>query len=274
MKTKFIPAAIALAVSSMVAFNVNATEEESKTASIGSLILKKAKSKFVSNFGSLLGDALFGSQGPQFVSLSEESLQAIQDRVREEIVRDAEFDFIADFRSVESSMKHYSETISHKGKDLALLSSLLVKSNDIINHRALDSRYNADYYYMADTYALASSLAVAVYTERYLTGSVSKQSVSVFAGNLANKLETMLVAKKNADLPLRTRCDGRDPYDQDTTNYCRLVDPHGNTVFHDSYQGQREYYEWKDAADAAEAKYKEDKFQKIQSVINQLRNFR
>ncbi|MBQ4860180.1 hypothetical protein J8L98_00565 [Pseudoalteromonas sp. MMG013] len=272
MKLKYITSILAISLSS-VTFTTEATQAEATTASLGSLILDKAKSKFVSNVGSLLGDALFGSQGPQYVTLSEESLQAIQDRVRKEVIRDAEFDFISEFRSIDASMKHYSDTIAHTGEDLALLSSLLIKVNDLTNHRAIDSRYNDDYFYLADTYALAASLTVSIYTERYLTGSISKQSVSVKANQLANSLNTMFLDKKSADYPLRKRCDERDPYDQDTERYCVINDPYGNTIFNDSYDGQEEWYEWLDGANEAKEEYYQSKFAKIEEVIAKLRRF-
>ncbi|KZN56942.1 hypothetical protein [Pseudoalteromonas luteoviolacea] len=266
---------LSVAISSCIALSpAHATEQEEETASIGELILDKAKSKLISGFGSLLADAVFGSGGPQYVMLSEASLQAIQDRVREEIVRDAEYDFIAEFRSLESSMEHYADTASHSQPDLALLTALLVKSEDVINHRALNYRYNDDYFYMADTYALAASVSIAIYTERHLEGYISKSVVSTKAHTLANTLENMLRKKKSADLPLRSGCEAPDPYDQVVEYACWLKDPYGNYlasyVVEPQYPGDSEY--WDNLKDRKEAEYKRTKFDKIQSVINKLRN--
>ncbi|GEK11649.1 hypothetical protein HUZ36_17575 [Pseudoalteromonas sp. McH1-7] len=273
MKLSSIAAIVSLTLCSAT-FSVGATEQEEKTATIGEQILDKVKSKLLNGFGSLLADAVFGSGGPQYVMLSEESLQAIQDRVRKEIVRDAEYDFIAEFRSVEASLKHYGDTVKYKGEDPVLLGGLLIKANDLINHRALNSRYNDDFFYLADTYALAASVVVAIYTERHLAGLVPKSTVVTAARNLANQLSTMLAQKKQADLPLRSGCDDPDPYDQAVEYRCWLRDPYGNHLA--SYVVEPQYPEdhayWESRKAQAELEYKQTKFDKIQAVIDQLRN--
>ena len=163
MNKKIIASAIVLSLSLSSA---NALAEEEDAASIGELILDKAKDKFVNTVGSLLVDVIFGSSGPQFVNLSEQSLQEIQNRVREELIKTAEYEFIADFNSLEGTLGHYSDTVNYNNPDSALLSSLVVKVNDVMNHHALNPNFNSDYYYMADSYALAASVSMAVFTER------------------------------------------------------------------------------------------------------------
>lgn len=258
---------------SITATPTYATQQEAATASAGEQILDLAKDQLLSGVGSLLFNRFFGSGGPNYVMLSEASLQAIQERVRAEIIRDAEFEFISEFNALESSMEHYSDTARYGRPDLALLSSLLVKSEDVINHRALNARYNNDFYYMADTYALAASVTVAIYTERYLQGYVSKSVVSTRAHNLANILDTMLRQKKTADLPLREQCESPDPYDQVVEYKCSLRDPHGNTLA--SYVIEPQYPDdeiyWENLKRAKEAEYRKTKFDGIQVVINKLR---
>ncbi|MCF6439606.1 hypothetical protein L1077_09215 [Pseudoalteromonas luteoviolacea] len=259
---------------SIAATPTYATQQEADAASAGEQILDLAKDQLLSGVGSLLFNRFFGSSGPNYVMLSEASLQAIQERVRAEIIKDAEFEFISEFRSLESSMEHYSDTARYGAPDLALLSSLLVKSEDVINHRALNVRYNNDFYYMADTYALAASVVVAIYTERYLQGYVSKSVVSTKAQNLANILDTMLRKKKSVDLPLRERCEEPDPHDQVVEYKCSLRDPHGNTitsyVIEPQYPGDEAY--WENLKRVKEAQYRKTKFDGIQAVINKLRS--
>ncbi|MCG7556159.1 hypothetical protein [Pseudoalteromonas sp. Of11M-6] len=273
MKFHSIAAVVSLALCSAT-FTVGATEQEEKTATIGEQILDKVKSKLLSGFGSLLADAVFGSGGPQYVMLSEESLQAIQERVREEIVRDAEFDFLSEFRSVEASLKHYGDTVKYNGEDPVLLGGLLLKANDLINHRALNSSYNDDFFYLADTYASAASVVVAVYTERYLAGMVPKTTVVTAAKNLADQLSIMLAQKKQADLPLRSGCEAPDPYSQIVEYKCWLKDPYGNYlasyVVEPQYPDDVEY--WNRKKSQAETEYRQTKFNKIQAVIDQLRS--
>lgn len=259
---------------SFSAFSVKA-DEEGEAASIAELILDKAKDKFVSQAGSLLIDAIFGSGGEQFVSLSEASLQAIQDRVREELVRTAEFEFLAEFESLEASMNYYSDTVDFGNPDEAVLAGLFIKGNDLVNHHALNDDFNEDYYYMADSYSIAASLALSIYVERNLLGFIGSNSVSSIARTYADRLEDMVEAKKEADWPLYDYCYDPDTTDQDIDVKCRLKDPHGNTIALDSFDPRDSYdrESWEEQIETATAVYYEDKFGKLEDVIADLNNF-
>lgn len=256
-------------------------EEEGEVASLGELILDKAKSKFVSFAGgqisSVLADAIFGPSGPSYVSLTEESLQAIQDRVRIELVDAAEYEYIASIESLELSMNYYSDTAQNNNPDVSVLGSLLVNSNDIITHYSLNNDFNDEYYYLADSFALAASLSVAIYVERNLQGFISDDSVRAQANQLANRLQSLLEAKKNADLPLTERCRtlSNDQYDQYEHVKCQLKDPHGNIQasanIYDSNETQEDRWEVK--KELTNRNYYSDRFGNIEDVIYKLRNF-
>ena len=249
---------------------------EEEALDVGELLLDKAKSAVLGQFQSLLVDAIFGSSGPQYVNLSEESLQQIQNRVREELVRTAEFEYLAEFQSLESSLAHYSDTAAAGNPDVYLLSGLVIKANDVMSHHAFNKNFNDDYYYMADSYALAATVSMSIYTERYLRGSISYSSVASKGDEYANKLEAMVTAKKAADWPLRDRCElSSDPYDQDVEVSCRLTDPHGNSLEHYSFDPRDRYdrEEWDQRVIDARASYYQEHIGDLEDAVTELRNF-
>ena len=244
-------------------------------AAIGQLILDKAKSKFVNKVSSLLIDSIFGSSGPQFVNLSEESLREIQNRVRQELVRTAEYEFLADFNSMEDTLAHFSDSASNNYVDQMLLTTLVVKANDVMNHHALNPNFNSDYYYMADGYALAATVAMSIYTERHIIGAISSASVSSKGDQYASKLTTMINNKKSAMWPLRDDCEmTSSPYDQYVEWGCDLKDPFGNYIasatLDDDY---RDFQEWDEEVEAAKAAYYKKHFGDLEDIATDLRNF-
>lgn len=266
---------LSLTANTASAFN----DKEGEVASIGEQILDVAKSKFISAAGgqisSLFINAIFGSSGPSYVNLTEESLQAIQDRVHIEIVDSAEYQYISAIESLELSMQYYSDTAQNGSPDVSVLGSLLINSNDLITHYSLNNQFNDEYYYLADSFSLAASLSMAIYVERNVQGFISSSSVKAKANQLANQLQSLLDAKKDADLPLRERCEMlTSPYDQYVEYGCDLKDPHGNYVASSStIEYQDDWEEWDDESEIARSKYYADRFGEIEDVIYKLRNF-
>ncbi len=239
-------------------------------------LLKSAKSAVLGQFESLLVDAIFGSAGPQYVNLSEESLQQIQDRVREELVKTAEFEYLAEFQSLESSLAHFSDTAAAGNPDVYLLSGLVIKANDVMSHHAFNKNFNDDYYYMADSYALAAAVSMSIYTERYLRGSISLSSVASKGDEYANKLEAMVTAKKAADWPLTDRCQvSSSPYEQYVEITCRLTDPHGNVfdVFTYDAQDYDDRDRWDQIVADTKASYYQEHIGDLEDAVTELRNF-
>lgn len=284
MSLKKIHIAICLGLSLSFSAGNAIAGEENDAASFGKQILDKAKSKFISaaggQFSSLLIDAIFGSSSPSYVYLSQESLQAIQDRVRIELVDTAEFEYFAKLESIQLSMQYFNDTASNGTPDIVVLGSLLTDSDGLITHHSLNSQFNDEYYYMADTLALAASLNLSIYVERHLQGFITQNAVRARANLLANRLEALLTAKKQADLPLRENCSMlTSPYDQYVEEECRLTDPHGNT--HASVVLERfpnpwiddDIEEWEIEIQLSNRQYYADKFSEIEGVIAKLRNF-
>lgn len=263
--------------SSFNSAKVEATTKDPITAAaIGKLILDKAKSKFASKVSSLLMDAIFGSSGPQIVDLSEQSLQEIQNRVRQELIRTAEYEFLADFNSMEGTLEHYSDTVSNNYNDEVLLTNLVVKANDVMNHHALNANFNSDYFYMADSYALAATVAMSINTERNIIGAISDAFVSSRGDQYGNTLQTMVNGKKSTMLPLRERCEMKTtPYDLYDEEECVLRDPFGNHIASATiYDGDWDQYDrWEQKMDSAEAAYYEKHFGQLEEIVTDLRNF-
>lgn len=284
MLLKKLPIAICLGLSlSLSAGNVVAAEENA-ASSFGKQILEKAKKKFISAAGgqlaSLLIDAIFGGGGPEYVHLSQESLQAIQERVRFELVDTAEFEYFAELESIQLSMQYFNDSALNGTPDIGVLGSLLTDSDGLITHHALNSQFNDEYYYMADTLALAASLNLSIYVERYMQGFISRNAVKARANLLANRLETFLAAKKQADLPLKTTCTRTtEPGDQYVESRCQLKDPHNNTIVSTTLEYwpnpwiEEDIAEWDMERELADAKYRVEKFSEIEKVIAELRSF-
>jgi hypothetical protein len=254
--------------------------KETEVASFGEQILDKAKDKFISAAGgqiaSIFLDAIFGSSGPSYVNLTEESLQAIQDRVHIEFVDSAEYQYYAALESLELSMQYYGDTAQNGSPDVSVLGSLLIGSNDLISHYSLNEQFNDEYYYLADSFALAASLSVAIYVERNVQGFISSTSVQAKANQLANQLQSLLDAKKGADLPLSEVCETlSSPYDQYELEECSINDPHGNSHARQSLSDSYEvgYDLWEIEKEITERDYYADRFSKIENVIYKLRQF-
>ena len=260
-----------------------AKEDENKASSFGEQILDIAKDKFINAAGgqisSLLINAIFGGGGPSYVNLTEESLQAIQDRVHTELVDTAEVEFFSQIRSLEESLVYYNATALNNNPDINVLGSLLIKANEITAHHALNSSYNDEYYYLADSYALVASLSMSIYVERHIQGFVPASFVKAQAHKLANQLDGLLRAKKSADLPLREYCTVlTHPYEQYREEECLLKDPHNNVhasviLEEPNPYAREDLEEWLVEQEVTEKQYYSDRFENIEDVIAKLRKF-
>lgn len=256
---------------------------EAEVALLGELILDKAKSSFVNAAGgyvaSFFFDAIFGtSSGPSYVNLTEESLQAIQDRVHIEFVDTAEYQYFADLESLELSIQYYSDTAQNGNPDVSVLGSLLVNSNDLISHYSLNSQYNDEYYYLADSFTLAASLSIGIYVERNIQGFVDSAAVEAKANQLADKLQILLDAKKSVDLPITEECE-TFRYSRYEEEVCAMRDPHGNSHGHISLEPDSFYYtydqdQWEIDKEVIKRDYYAERFEKIENSIAKLRSFK
>jgi hypothetical protein len=127
---------------------------------------------------------------------------------------------------------------------------------------------------MADNYALAASLNMAIYVERHAENIINSSAVKARANYLANELQTLLDAKKDADLPLVERCEEKSsPYDQYELIECTVKDPHGNRLARQSFVDSSPNERWDTEVQLTENEYYEKHFGEIEDVISKLRDF-
>lgn len=244
--------------------------------SVAKDILDAAKKAILSKGLSFLIDGIFGSSKPSYVDLSEDSLVEIQNRVREEIIRDAEFEFLSQFESLEDLLEAYHAHVTFTGvPNLDMQLDLLGRYKDAISHRAFNPDYNSNFFYMADPFALLASVSVAVQTERFLSDQIPESEVSSTANGLADTLERMLSEKRAVHLPLSSRCStGRQhPSDQHLTTQCKVADATGYIIISQTFvaptQEVRDFYAWRRAE--ATQEYMEESFYRLDDVVAELR---
>ena len=238
-------------------------------------IVKEAKKKLIIKGLTFLGKQLFGADKASYVNLSEESLRKIQMRVRAEIIRDAEFDFLAQFHSLEDLVEAYHVHVNHTNvPNISMQQNLLGRATDARNHRALNPNNNVDYFYMADTFALLASVTVAVETERFLSGQIPKAEVARVGSHLADTLEDMVQKKRAADLPLRDDCEMvSSPFDQYEEWECWVKDANGYVLAWDRFDGDRDWGwdNWDIEREQAVQKYMDENFYSLDEVVMELR---
>lgn len=161
------------------------------------VILDKAKSKLAGQIGSLLIDNIFGfGGGPNYATLSEESLQAIETRVRGVVIETEEADALSDLASLDLTLSYFNATVKNGQPDTSILDESLLLSNSLVTHHAFNASYNDNYFLLATNYALAASLQIAIYTERHIEGFINSNDVKNRGTALANTLEMMYNATK------------------------------------------------------------------------------
>ena len=250
--------------------------EPASTAAV--YIITKVKDKLFSTGLSIIGSKLFGSDGPQYVTLSEQSLRDIQRRVRAEIIRDNENEFIQRFDTLADLLLSYHNQYKSNTHDPRMLDDMFIMYKEIKNHRAIKANVNDDFFYMADTFAAFASVAVAIQAERYKEGRTSLTEVKRTANELADMLANMMVEKRKADLPIRSDCvewaeDDDFEFAQFVEYDCSARDNTGyiivRDVFDERWMTRSEL--WYDEKDRAIGEYMRNEFHSIEEVITELR---
>ncbi len=235
------------------------------------LILDKAKSKLAGKIGSLLIDSIFGfGGGPNYVTLSEESLQAIENRVRGVVIETEEADALSDLASLDLTLSYFNASVNNGQPDTSILDESLLRSHDLVTHHAFNVNYNDNYFLLATNYALAASLQIAIYTERHLEGYISSNDVKYRGDVLADKLEVMYNAtsKYVADNIVSTGCY----FDQD--NYeilCQAKNKINGWGYGAAYDiGER--FDWKAEIQQIEADFLNSLVGDVPKTVAKLRN--
>lgn len=154
-------------------------------------ILDKAKNSVQSRLGSLLANQLFGGLGNSSVSLSDESLAQIEGIVRQVLLDADYYEVQGILDALNSILGNYHENAVNGYFNSNLLNSLIVESNKLISHRLFISGHNPDHYLYVKTYMMIVSLTVAVDTEQYLRGAISKSYLQSKTQSYASKLSDL-----------------------------------------------------------------------------------
>lgn len=150
---------------------------------------------------SALQDAIFGPSSPDYVHLSEESLQQIENIVQSAFDNDAKEIMIRDLRSLEYSMKSYSDELNTSGdRNLSLLANMEVQSNTLYASPA----FNTSKPYYTDItvhYSAAASFRYAILADKVHFGNNSITFIESQGTQMAASVEAMGAAsdKKIAD---------------------------------------------------------------------------
>lgn len=160
---------------------------------VAAMFLSAAESAIRSKLQSVISDALFGSSGPNYVHLSQQSLDAIADIVREENFRVEKARFLTRYHSFGSHMDDYQAgaSMSNPHYDLNLLETMRSESVTLSHHHLFDANFNPAYFTATDTFASVAGNRVAVAAERHLRGLSPETHVRSIAHNLAPQLSAM-----------------------------------------------------------------------------------
>lgn len=162
-------------------------------AIVADFILKEAKSAMLKKARSFLSNAIFGNggNGPQFVMLHQEALDQINNIVKENIVNADVESAKSDLQTLGELIAYYHESVKANNPDLALLADIKGRAFDLKNHKVYRSSYNTNAKLMTSSYALISSLTIAIVTEEFLQGKLSKSYVSSLANDFQNNLSNL-----------------------------------------------------------------------------------
>ncbi|WP_144394766.1 hypothetical protein [Pleionea sediminis] len=157
-------------------------------STVGGWILSGAKSAIVNGVKSFIKDALFGSGGPDYVLLHEQSLQQIENIVREVVLTSDVEDAKSELLSFQDMMEYYNASAQDDSPDLSILPLLINYATSLKNHRAYRDSYNDNAYLLTGSYSLAAALTIAVFVEKELQGEIDHAYVVAIANSLHQKL--------------------------------------------------------------------------------------
>lgn len=154
-------------------------------------ILENSKDSLESRLGSVLANQLFGGLGNSSVSLSDESLTQIDNIVRKALLDSDYYEVQGILSALNAVLENFHENAANDYFNANLLDSLILESNKLISHRVFNPGHNPNHYLYVKTYMMIAALSVAVDTEQYLRGFVSKRFVQNRAAARADKLRDL-----------------------------------------------------------------------------------
>ncbi len=154
-------------------------------------IVDRIKDRAQARAGSFLEDLIFGSSGPSYVNLSQESLDQIRDIISEELANTVQYDMISDLRSLETGLEQYHAGLLNGRRDEALLAIIDSKAQDLVNHQIFNTAYYEDAKLLTAHFALAASLRLAILAEKVDLGYISDGYLVAVGRQLADELSAM-----------------------------------------------------------------------------------
>lgn len=164
---------------------------------IAGKVMEGAGNAIKSGAKSALQDAIFGHSSPDYVHLSEESLQQIEDIVQSAFDNDAKEYMIRDLRALEFSMKSYSDQLNYSGdRNLYLLANMESESNTLYASPAF---YDSKPYYTDITlhYSAAASFRYAILADKVHFGDNDILFLENQGMQMAASVEAMGAASDN-----------------------------------------------------------------------------
>ncbi|MCP1727774.1 hypothetical protein J2T60_001774 [Natronospira proteinivora] len=156
-------------------------------------ILDAVESAVQDEIDSLISDALFGSDGPNVVHLSQQSLDEIST-----IVDDSNFEverqnFITKFEALKTDIDDYHDgaSLANPYYDFNLLETMRSRSAELVSHHLFREEYNAANFLSAGVYSAAAAKRASILTERVLHGKNSPEHLSAETDYLAGELAVL-----------------------------------------------------------------------------------
>ncbi|PCK32670.1 hypothetical protein [Pseudoalteromonas piscicida] len=168
--------------------NIQSTNQAQFMDNILDKIEKGAKKKIAS----LLLNAIFGSSGPNYATLSQESLQQIENIVNSSILEADVRRALADLDSLDDGITFYNSLLTSGSEDFFYLTGLDNEARDLINEYIFKQAGNEDFFLLTGSYATVVTLAMAIKTELYLKGRISQSTLKSYAGQYKKKLQVLV----------------------------------------------------------------------------------
>ena len=160
-------------------------------STVGGWILSGAKSAIKNGVKSFLKDALFGSAGPSYVMLHEDSLRQIEDIVTEVVINSDVEDAKSILYSFDDLLGYYHASAQNNEPDISLLPALVTYATSLKNHQAYRTSYNSNAHLLTGSYSLVSALTIAVLAEKEIRGDISHAYVKSVANSLKTTLNSL-----------------------------------------------------------------------------------
>jgi hypothetical protein len=169
-----------------------AASDEDDVDDFKTQILDAAKSAILGQFKSLLINALFSKEKTvQYVMLHQDSLDAIDDLIAQNIITSDVEDAKSKLLSFVDLLAYYNETVNNNFPDASALGGLIDLTTSLKNHHAYRKSYNSEKYFLTKSYALVASLTISTLTEKLLQNYISYDYLSYEAHELALTLQQM-----------------------------------------------------------------------------------